>query len=76
MSSILSERADRRLLTGKSISRVSAFRHLTAICAAILRRPLDAKDHKAPGYEGYAWCDSSEAQMTLDIATCRRTSLR
>jgi hypothetical protein len=75
MRSILAGRADQRLLTGKGIL-ASAFHHLAAFCAAIWRRPLEAKDHTTPGYEGFAWCDSSEAEMTLDITTYRRTSLR
>jgi hypothetical protein len=54
----------------------SASRRLRTILSAIQGRQADAQPDAAPGYEGYAWCDSSEAQLNMDIATCRRTWLR
>ena len=60
---------------GTTTGKLSVFRHLKEILAAILARPAKTKAECPLGYEGYAWCDSSERQVSFDIASCRRTWL-
>lgn len=45
---------------------VAAVSALGARFAAIRRRP------RATGYEGCAWCDATERDVILDVATHRR----
>jgi hypothetical protein len=51
----------------------TAFVRLARLLAAIMSRWNISKGSDARGYDGYAWCDSSERQLNFDIATCRRT---
>jgi hypothetical protein len=74
--SIQAQPADRRSAPAEFNWAASAFRRLRTILAPILGQRPETNHAAAPGYEGYGWCDSSEAQINLDIASCRRTWLR
>jgi hypothetical protein len=74
MDSVQAKPADQRRLTGQAdIKRASG--RFKAFVTAILRRRDATTDHVVPGYEGYAWCDSSERQLNADITACRRARL-
>jgi hypothetical protein len=46
---------------------------LAGASAALFRKVFRAEDEIAVRYDGMAWCDSTEHQLTHDIITGTRT---